>query len=133
MFTSETKDLNTKTFTKRIIFSSEKPCLRCHFRPKNVNFKTRDWFLIKKEGPGLRQHPFKHDLIPMTHLLVKKVHLRLINLYVESLLLLSMIEVKSRLATSVLVVVMTFMMDATKDSYHLQFLIDPNLRALGKM
>ena len=42
------------------------------------------------------QHPFTHDIIPMTHLLTKKVHLNLINLNVESLLLLSLIKVKSR-------------------------------------
>ena len=39
------------------------------------------------------QQPFKHNLIPMTHLLMKKVHVSLINL--ESLLLLSTIKVKS--------------------------------------
>ena len=56
---------------------------------------TEGYCLIKSL---VTQHPFKHDLIPMTLLLTifSQSHLNLINLNIESLLLLSMIKVKSR-------------------------------------
>ena len=48
------------------------------------------------------QHPFKHDLIPMTHLLMKKGRANLINL--ESLLLSSILKVKSTVKEVCLVI-----------------------------
>ena len=50
MFSSETEDLNTKMFTKTMNFPLNNLALVSLCTKKNLNFKTSNWFLIKKNG-----------------------------------------------------------------------------------
>ena len=58
MFSSETEDQNTKTFTKTMNFPVNNLAL-VSLCTKNLTFKTWNWFLIRKqmEDYGLRRHP----------------------------------------------------------------------------
>ena len=58
MFSSETEDQNTKTFTKTMNFPVNNLAL-VSLCTKNLTFKTWNWFLIRKqmEDHGLRRHP----------------------------------------------------------------------------
>ena len=80
--------------------SRESSCVLCTGRAKDDLIIYSVWhqnkhIIVWNNFQSLvTEHPFKHDLIPMTHLLMKKVHVNLINF--ESLLLLSIKKVKSR-------------------------------------
>ena len=67
-----------------------------HRNSKRLSYYNKHLIISNNFQSLVTQYPFKHDLIPMTCLLMKKVHLNLINLNVESLLLLSLMKVKSR-------------------------------------
>ena len=58
MFSSETEDQNTKTFTKTMNFPVNNLAL-VSLCTKNLTFKTWNWFLIRTqmEDQGLRRHP----------------------------------------------------------------------------